>query len=324
MIRFRTARPRDIAPCVRFIGEHPVLGPRYGPAIEHLAKIWGHFLGADALVSLVSEEAGAEPALIGAHMACFVSDEFAAEIATPPFKWIGPAIIDCFLGGRSPLLTDEELRSANSTGGVNLMVWPTAPRAEFENYPELLRMSQNLFFDTYRGFNIKRAQTQSIDAKEMTVAVNSGSWYLRDTALTPTQSFDEPVESVVLQPHLLETTRKMAEQQPGTWLNLLFAYCKPVLGLARSEQRLLSAALKGGTDEELSDVLDVSLSAVKKMWASIYLRVHLQKCGNVGIDFGESVTRDRGKEKKQKLLAYLREHPEELRPYSLKLVKNSP
>jgi hypothetical protein len=36
MIRYRLARPDDIATCVQFIADHPVLGPRYGPAIEHL------------------------------------------------------------------------------------------------------------------------------------------------------------------------------------------------------------------------------------------------------------------------------------------------
>ena len=76
---------------------------------------------------------------------------------------------------------------------------------------------------------------------------------------------------------MLEATKEMAAKQPGTWANLFFAYRKPVIGFTRSEQRLLSAALQGGTDGELSDLLGVSLSAVKKMWASIYLRVQSAK-----------------------------------------------
>jgi len=35
----------------------------------------------------------------------------------------------------------------------------------------------------------------------------------------------------------------------------------------------------------------------------------------------EEWTQDRGKQKKQRLLAYLREHPEELRPVSRKLLE---
>jgi hypothetical protein len=71
----------------------------------------------------------------------------------------------------------------------------------------------------------------------------------------------------------------------------------------------------------LSHQLDVSLSAVKKTWASIYLRSLSRRPSDVKIEF-DGTDGDRGKEKKQKLLAYLREHPEELRPYSLRLLEN--
>jgi len=64
-------------------------------------------------------------------------------------------------------------------------------------------------------------------------------------------------------------------------------------------QRLLVAALRGLTDDELSDDLMVSHSAVKNAWRSIYAR---------------------GKQKRQRLLAYLRERPEELRPFARKLI----
>jgi hypothetical protein len=53
----------------------------------------------------------------------------------------------------------------------------------------------------------------------------------------------------------------------------LFDDHPPVLGLNRSEQRLLSCALPGATDEQLAETLELSLPAVKKTWASIYRRV---------------------------------------------------
>ena len=42
---------------------------------------------------------------------------------------------------------------------------------------------------------------------------------------------------------------------------------------------------------------------MKKMWASIYLRVQSRQPWNAGIEFDERIDGDRGKEKKQKLLA---------------------
>ena len=324
MIRYRLARPDDIATCVKFIADHPVLGPRYGPAIEHLGTVWRRFLGSDAVFSIVSEETapGTMAKLIGAYVASLVSDDFAMELATPPLKWIGPELVNRCIHSPVPILTDAEVRHANSTGGVNILVWPTAPRTDFENLPELIQGGQALFFDTYRGFNIKRLQVQAAHPAEMAVAVNSGAWRLREGDAVHSRTLEQPSEMAVLQPHMLEVTREMAAQQPGTWVSLLLAYHKPVIGFTRSEQRLLSAALQGGTDGELSHLLGVSLSAVKKMWASIYLRVQSREQFDLRIEFDESVDGDRGKEKKQKLLVYLREHPEELRPYSLRLLEN--
>ena len=325
MIHYRLARPDDIAQCVQFIADHPVLAPRYGTAIDQLGEVWHRFLGSDALFSIVAEEKGSTTAtrLIASYISSFVSDDFASDLATPPLKWIGPEVVNRCIHGPVPVLTDAEVRQANSTGGVNILVWPTAPRADFENLPELVQGGQTLFFETYRGFNIKRLQVQASHPVEMEVGVNSGAWCLRAGDAVHFRTLEQPAEVAFLQPHMLEVTKEMAARQPGTWVSVLLTHRKPVIGFTRSEQRLLSAALQGGTDEELSDLLGVSLSAVKKMWASIYRRVQSAKPSDVRIDLHESANGDRGKEKKQKLLVYLREHPEELKPYSLRLLENA-
>jgi hypothetical protein len=50
----------------------------------------------------------------------------------------------------------------------------------------------------------------------------------------------------------------------------LFDYHPPMLRFNRSEQRLLSRALSGATDEHLAETLGTSLPAVKRTWVSIY------------------------------------------------------
>ena len=97
----------------------------------------------------------------------------------------------------------------------------------------------------------------------------------------------------------------------------MFLYQPPQFGFRPSEQRLLLTALRGGTDEEIADELGISVSAIKKNWRSIYDRVTVQCPELIRNDpLREELTSERGKEKKQHLLAYLREHPEELRPAS--------
>jgi DNA-binding CsgD family transcriptional regulator len=323
MIRHRLALPDDIATCLPFLAKHPVLGPRYGPSVEQLGKLWRRFLDSDALFSIVSEDGDlGNPRPIWSQIASFISDDFANELVTPPLRWIGPALVDRCLLGPTPVLTNAEVRHANSTEGLNILVWPTSPRADFKEVSELLQGSQSVFFDAYRGFNIKRLQAQASHPMEIVMAVNSGGWCVRGNDSSHFQHFAEPPESIFLQPHMLEVTKEMAAKQPGTWANLFFAYCKPAIGFTRTEQRLLSAALQGGTDEELSDLLGVSLSTVKKVWASVYIRVRSRERFGVRITLDESIDGNRGKQKKQKLLVYLRHHQEELRPYSLTMLEN--
>jgi len=96
----------------------------------------------------------------------------------------------------------------------------------------------------------------------------------------------------------------------------LFLYQAPRCGFRPSEQRVLLAALRGGTDKELADDLGISLATVKKHWLSIYSRVstHLPALlPNRGATVEEG---SRGREKKQHIIEYVREHPEELRPAS--------
>ena len=121
-------------------------------------------------------------------------------------------------------------------------------------------------------------------------------------------------------------SRDLALRHGASWVGSLFVnYAPPQFCFSRSEQRLLSLALEGGTDEELSDELCVSLFAVKKTWRVIYDRVGA--CWPELVPSNEqadTLIQDRGKQKKQRLLAYLRKHPEELRPVSRKLPQRSP
>ena len=172
MIRYRLARPDDIATCVQFIADHPVLGPRYGSAIEHLETVWRRFLGSDALFSIVSEETGPGSArTICSQIASFISDDFATELATPPLKWIGPELVNRCIHGPVPVLTDAEVRHANSTEGLNILVWPTGPRRRLQNFPELFRGVRS-FFSTHTvasissGFRRKRPIPSKCDGGE--------------------------------------------------------------------------------------------------------------------------------------------------------------
>lgn len=135
-----------------------------------------------------------------------------------------------------------------------------------------------------------------------------------------------PAESFVASPYIVGITRELAFVRPGSWMSTLFDYCPPGFGLSRGEQQLLLTALasSGGTDQDLAAVLRLSVPTVKKMWGSAYRRVNACDPDLIPDSTqAESGTHDRGREKKRSLLAYVREHPEELRLYSPKLLTQS-
>jgi hypothetical protein len=94
----------------------------------------------------------------------------------------------------------------------------------------------------------------------------------------------------------------------------MYRYQEPVLRLRPAEQKLLGAALAGKTDAELSADLGLSIEAIKKRWMSIFARVDEFKPDILSQTGEENDTR--GPQKRHRIVAYIRTHPEELRPFS--------
>jgi DNA-binding CsgD family transcriptional regulator len=68
-------------------------------------------------------------------------------------------------------------------------------------------------------------------------------------------------------------SRQLLANLVGYWAAATFVYQPPRFGFSRSEQRLLSCGLLGGTDNEIANELGISLDVVKKTWRNIYDRV---------------------------------------------------
>lgn len=323
-MRYRQMQPKDIAKCVGIIAANPILGARYGDAISELEATWLRLLGSESFTAVVFEEFGAGSCrLVGAGIGAFVSDAFVREMKTPPLTWIGLEIVRRISRGDSPVLTDKQIAEANSRGGLNLIGWHGATSVEDGNRVEVLNTFFGSFIELHRGFLIKEVLGQADSAAMVGAMFNSGGGYFDPELRRFVQSFPASPEDILSRPHLLGQTREMAIA--GAWLSgsPLFSYQPPQFGFRRSEQKLLMAALRGGTDEELSEELNVSLSAVRRRWLSVYDRVAACLPELFGEDLHEDGISGRGKGKKHRLLAYLREHPEELRPLSRKLLSNS-
>jgi len=317
-LRFRPMRPKDVRECVEVVGAHPLLAPQYGSAIRNLPSVWLGLLGREAFRAVVFEDVkDSQVRIAGVGVSVFVSDDFLTELKKPPFFWIGPELTKRLLRGDSPLLSDKQVRHANANGGLNLLTWVGALAAAYLKSVEGIATMFTAFVEAHRGFLLKEITAHSMTLEDLEGAIRSGGLFFSPDEGRYVESVNKPLHEVFAAPHLIGLTRELAMARVGTWIGSLFVYQPPHLGFRPSEQRLLLAALPGGTDEDIATALGISLSAVKKTWRSIYDRVMDRRPGLIPDQVPEELTSERGKEKKQRLLAYLREHPEELRPARL-------
>lgn len=314
-------QPRDIPECVDIVAHHPVLGPRYGPAIEHLAEAWLRLLQREACISSVFLAGeGSDAILCFFGITAIVRDDFLHEMKTPPHFWHGPELTRRIIDGESPLLSDKQLRDANSLDGLNAVCWEGCFRPGYEGHRELQRYMMSTFIQIHQGYLWKELiGSQSDSLQHLDFALKTGGCLWDPLAGCYTAPLNRDLNEIFSKPHILGITRQ--SDWAGNWVGALFDYHPPMFGFSRSEQRLLSCALPGVTDEQLAGMLGISLPAVKKMWVSIYRRVedYLPEL-NPNPLRPENPAKNRGREKRRHVLDYLREHPEELRPFSRKLL----
>ena len=310
----------DIPGCVDIVATNPILGPRYRGAIAALEDAWTRLLGREAFRSVVFEEIdGSDVRLLGSGTSVFATDDFARQIKTPPFFWIGPELARRFARGESPLLSDAEVRRDNSSGGLNLVVWECGLLPSHVDRFDMIHKTVWTFVEQHRGFLIKEWITQTPTVAALRAAISSGALQANPVDGSYVSPLDGDADAIFRQPHVLGLTRSLLERRAGSSVSFVFAYRAPRLGLRPSEQRLLLAAMGGGTDQEIATELAISLSTVKKTWRSIHERASPHVPGLVPLIPTIGVDRTvRGKEKKQQVLMYVREHPEELRPANRK------
>ena len=271
-ISYRPMRSKDVRECVDIVARHAVHGPRYGDTIRDLKAVWLRLLGQEALRAVVFEDSqhfGAK--IVGVGVSAFISDDFLRSLKRPPFCWVGPELIRRVVCGNSPLLSDRKVREANANGGLNLITWEGVLRAEFLRF-ETLTTLFSAFVEQHRGFLLKEVACQGGMTPEMLDAALRSGGLLLDENGGYVESINRSPDEIFKSPHLIGLTRELALCRAGTWIGSMFVYQAPHCAFRPSEQRLLLAAQRGGTDEELAHDLGISLSAVKKTWLSIYSR----------------------------------------------------
>jgi hypothetical protein len=239
---------------------------------------------------------------VGFGASVLVRSAFAeAEIADPRPD-INSRLIAGIHAGQPLLATRNDVARANAGEGVSVLVVCGHWRDEILD-PDDRQRVQTLFVASFArqiaGYRIQRILNESADEPAREFAQ-------RSVVYRTIGEFREFGRTVWLM------TPELAKTMPASVGNILFTYDEPILRFRESDQQLLVAALGGAIDDDVSGVLGITLAAVKARWRSVFARISETMPGLLQ-DVRESG--GRGMQKRHRVINYVREHPQELRPY---------
>jgi DNA-binding CsgD family transcriptional regulator len=279
---------------------------------ETLIAMWSDIIRSNCGVMTLAAEP--EPPFTIVHFGCgiFVGDSRAEEYHQCRRPFISRRLLAEWVAGERPFLNAEEIARANAGAGLNLVLTHYGgrrddPRADIANYESARR--------TLRGWNLRSFTAELFPDPPRDNREWGKSLGYRVLEYSPERLRADGIEEARA-PFIWAATRFDAESNPGYAMALLFgSFMAPRLGFTRLEQHLLSLALDGATDASIARVAGLSESAVKKHFRRLY-----EKARAIGVlalvtDEGPAQP-TRGVESRRHLLSYLREHPEEMRPYA--------
>jgi hypothetical protein len=300
---WRPIRETDLSECLD-------LGPAsIGDQIVGRAAaldIWRGFLGSPAFLANVieSERPLAGKRIVACGMGVFVTSAFADEETGNPRPGLNSRILASVRSGE-PVVPDRAAIARGNAGAgldfVNMYGTWREGALDSGQLAEVHTLLGTSFVEHFAGYRFDRVLKEAIGAPQIALAQATGTYRL-------VASFGEVGSA------LFVASRESARGAPYSVAARLYQYEPPVLRLRPGEQSLLLAALSGQTDAELSVDLGLNIEAIKKRWMSVFARVDQFKPEILGS--AEPPADRRGPQKRHRVVAYVRAHPQELRPYA--------
>ena len=313
--RLRTINAGDAPEAAGFIQRCYSFADQLGRSLPDLL---GRLISEETLNGVVVEyirDDGLKPEIAAFGLSGFISDACANEYLASPSPHFEFTLLDRALKQEPAFLSYEEIAEANAGEGVTLfpLLWlqNSSDPADPEAYI-LLGLGQKSFWSSHRGYRLSRILKEM--PADMAEAFLRGGFrqHCRFSAGAPLGAFPD----VALEQDRIMFTVTRAEVEanwPGSIVAQLFAHQSPRCGFTRAEQQVLIRAADGLTDAKIASVLGVTPAAVSLRWRSIYAR--LLESVPVVLRLDDDSNGARGQEKRRTVIAFINEHPEELRPY---------
>lgn len=242
--------------------------------------------------------------IVGCGMGVFVGAAFADQEIQDPRPGLNSRVIAGVVSGESPILSQGDVGLGNVRQGLDFVnlygTWRNAVTKP-DDVADIQMLLGKGFAEQSSGYRFNRILKETIGDDQILMARATGTYQL-------VAEFPETGSALAV------VTRESATAAPYSVAASIYRYRSPILRLRPAEQELLIAALKGKTDAELSAELGLSVEAIKKRWLSIFDRVG-QYAPEI-LSPTEIEGEGRGPQKRHRVVAYIRNHPEELRPYA--------
>ena len=247
----------------------------------------------------------------------FVTDAFCRETRTTLPPYLGPQVARRYLAGQLPVLDCDRVAVANARTGVNVMMCYSGRRDNLSS-EDLLAVREKMaeaFRLAHHGYRLKELLCGPIGEEAFRWTLSTGFRLRRDYS-DYYQAQNLPVPQPSQRPRLVGLNKEEALANYGSRASGLFVFTPPRFHFNHCEQAILRHSLAGETDEEMAVNLSISHWTVKKRWQAVYERVAEVDSKLLPSNENELGMESRGAERRRHLLAYLRQHLEELRPLS--------
>lgn len=235
----------------------------------------------------------------------FVTTEFATCELENPQPGLNNRIVASVVSGHSVVLPETSLSGSSARSPVDLVILSCNYLYQAMDPEQTIQAEMALpvaFAEAHVGYRLNRVLLETITERQHKIHDSSGVWR------TVTKFPDSNHALIVL-------TEKEAFATSGSVAAPLFQYQEPVLHLRDTEKQLLSQAMNGETDNELAARMNLSLPSIKKRWASLFDRIADVRPDLLPDAEHRGWHESRGPQKRHRILAYVRSHPEELRPF---------
>jgi DNA-binding CsgD family transcriptional regulator len=279
------------------------------------AKAWQELLGMTHATrsAVVEMREGRRVEIAGFGFGTFVKKSFAEAEVRNPRPGLNARIVASIAEDKPVVATEEEVRDANTRGDLEQVIldtsWKVGPLTAAQ-VDEVRILLGQAYMQLFAGYRFSRILTELVDELDV--------WHVRGQRnFSVVAGFEDfhranPGTQWNRDRFLMQVTLESIRDDPHSIAAGLFQHhVRSQFPFTAREQELLELALEGGDDLSIAKSLFVTLAAIKRRWSNIFACVASVRPELCPPD-GDGT---RGIQKRQRILAYVRNHPEELRPF---------